>query len=123
MLGLPGEDESDMLETAEEMSRLALDSIKIHNLYVVKETPLADQYHRGEVELMSRDEYIRVLVSFLELLPPTMVIERISGESPDPYFVAPSWCLDKPGILRGLRTELESRDTYQGRLFRPITSQ
>ncbi|HEX5104375.1 MAG TPA: TIGR01212 family radical SAM protein, partial [Pirellulaceae bacterium] len=78
-------------------------------------TPLADQVARGEVTLMERDDYIRTLVDFLELLPPEMIVERISGDAPPDYFVGPSWCLDKPATLRALQHELQCRDTWQGK--------
>lgn len=114
ILGLPGESASDMLATAREMARLKPDAVKIHNLYAVKNTPLAEQVERGEVTLMERAEYVRTLIDFLELLPPDMVVERISGDAPPDYFVGPSWCLDKPGVLLALREELARRDTCQG---------
>ncbi|HEY6565807.1 MAG TPA: TIGR01212 family radical SAM protein, partial [Pirellulaceae bacterium] len=117
MLGLPGESSSDMLATAVAMAGLKLDLIKLHNLYVVRNTPLAEQYARGEVQLLGRDEYMSVLVDFVEQLPPTTIVERISGESPGSYFVAPTWCLDKPNILRALRAEFERRDSWQGKYY------
>ena len=119
MLGLPGESRADMLATAREVARLQFDAVKIHNLYAVKQTPLAEQVARGEVTLLGRDEYIAALVDFLELLPPTMVVERISGDAPPDYFVGPAWCLDKPGVLRALQAELTRRDTWQGKRFQP----
>jgi len=119
ILGLPGESHADMLATARECARLKLDAIKIHNLYAVKNTPLADQVARGEVTLMSRDDYIATLIDFLELLPPNMVVERISGDAPPDYFVGPTWCLDKPGVLLALNAEMERRDSWQGRQFSP----
>lgn len=115
ILGLPGESREEMLAGAVEMARLRLDAVKIHNLYAVKRTVLAEQVERGEVQLMERDEYISTLVDFLELLPPTMIVERISGEAPPDYFVGPAWCLDKPGILRALQAEFERRDSWQGK--------
>jgi len=117
ILGLPGETHADMLATAREVARLGFDSVKIHNLYAVKRTPLAEQVERGEVQLMGRDEYVRTLIDFLELLPPEMVVERISGDAPPDYFVGPSWCLNKPGVLLALRQEMERRDTWQGKHF------
>jgi uncharacterized protein len=117
ILGLPGETHADMLATAHEVARLGFDSVKIHNLYAVKRTPLADQVERGEVTLLGRDEYIRTLIDFLELLPSEMIVERISGDAPSDYFVGPTWCLDKPGVLLALRAEMERRDTWQGKLF------
>ena len=117
ILGLPGESHADMMASADEMARLRLDSIKMHNLYAVKNTPLADQVVAGEVELMQRDEYVGTLIDFIERLPPEMVVERVSGEAPPDYFVGPSWCLDKPGVLNAIRQEFERRNTWQGRLF------
>ncbi len=117
ILGLPGESHDDMLATAREVARLKLDSVKIHNLYAVKDTPLADQVARGEVRLMERDEYIQVLVDFLELLPPEMIVERISGDAPPDYFVGPAWCLDKPALRAALDAELIRRDTWQGKSY------
>jgi uncharacterized protein len=115
ILGLPGETKGDMLATAREVARLGLDSVKIHNLYAVKDTPLADQVARGEVTLLGRDEYIQTLIDFLELLPPEMIVERISGDAPPDYFIGPSWCLDKPSVLLALREEMERRDAWQGK--------
>jgi radical SAM protein (TIGR01212 family) len=119
ILGLPGETREEMLAGAREMARLQLDAVKIHNLYAVKRTQLAEQVERGKVQLMERDEYISTLVDFLEILPPKMVVERISGEAPPDYFVGPAWCLDKPGILRALQAEFERRDSWQGKSWSP----
>jgi radical SAM protein (TIGR01212 family) len=116
ILGIPGESTDDMLATARELARLGVDSVKLHNLYAVKNTPLADQVRSGQVQLMSRHDYVRTLVDVLELLPPDVVVERISGDAPPDYFVGPAWCLDKPAVLRALQEELERRDTYQGRM-------
>jgi radical SAM protein (TIGR01212 family) len=115
MLGLPGETHEDMMATAREVARLGLDGVKIHNLYVVRNTPLADQFARGEVTLMDRDAYIATLVDFLELLPPTTLVERISGDAPPDYFVATTWCLDKPAVRTAFEAELARRDTWQGK--------
>ncbi len=117
ILGLPGESHRDMMATATEMARLELDAIKIHNLYAVKNTPLADDVAAGKVKLMERDVFVAALVDFLERLPATMVVDRVTGEAPPDYFIGPSWCLDKPGLLQAIATELEQRNTYQGRFF------
>ena len=117
ILGIPGESHADMLASAREVARLEIDAVKIHNLYAVKNTPLADQVARGEVALMNRDDYIRTLVDVLEILPPSCVVERISGEAPPDYFIGPSWCLDKPGILTALEAEFRRRNTWQGTLY------
>ncbi|MEM8945588.1 MAG: TIGR01212 family radical SAM protein [Planctomycetota bacterium] len=114
ILGLPGETHADMLATARELARLNIDAVKIHNLYCVKNTKLAEQVAAGEVELMGQAEYVRTVVDFLELLPPAMIVERISGDAPPDYFVGPDWCLDKPAVKLAIESELERRDSWQG---------
>jgi radical SAM protein (TIGR01212 family) len=123
ILGLPGESHDDMMETARVLASLPVQAVKIHNLHVVKDTPLADQYARGEVGLLSREEYVRTVCDFLERLRPEMVIHRLSGDAPPDYLVAPDWCLDKPALLRTIRTELEARDSWQGRLYVPSNAE
>jgi uncharacterized protein len=115
MLGLPGESHGDMMATAEEVARLQVDAVKLHNLYVVKNTPLADELAAGKVRLLEQDEYVATLVDFLERLPARYVVERVSGEAPPDYFVGPPWCLNKPAVLEAVRREFERRNTWQGR--------
>jgi radical SAM superfamily enzyme len=114
ILGLPGESHDDMMQTADEVARLQLDAVKIHNLYCVKNTPLADQVARGEVQLMERADYVRTVVDFIERLPPTMIVDRISGDAPPDYFVGPSWCLDKPAVKNAVLAEFARRSSRQG---------
>jgi radical SAM protein (TIGR01212 family) len=114
ILGLPGESHDDMMATAHELARLGVDAVKIHNLYCVKNTPLADQVERGEVRLMERADYVRTLVDFIELLPPTMIVDRISGDAPPDYFIGPTWCLDKPAVKTAVLAEFARRNTWQG---------
>jgi hypothetical protein len=115
MLGLPGETPDDMLATAREVARLGVDAVKLHNLYAVKNTPLADEVAAGAVTLIERDAYVATLVDFIELLPRECVIERVSGEAPPDYFVGPAWCLDKPAVRAAIEKEFERRDTWQGK--------
>jgi radical SAM superfamily enzyme len=68
---------------------------------------------------MERDDYVRTLVDFLELLPPRVVVERISGDAPPDYFVGPAWCLDKPAVKAAIHQEFQRRDTWQGKHFVP----
>ncbi len=117
MLGLPGESHDDMLATSREVGRLGIDAVKIHNLYCVKNTPLADQVARGEVRLMERAEYVHTLVDFIELLPPTMIVDRISGDAPPDYFIGPTWCLDKPAVRTAVLAEFARRVSWQGKRF------
>ena len=115
ILGLPGESHADMLATARELARVNIDAVKLHNLYCVKNTKLAEQVEAGEVQLIQREDYVRTVVDFLELLPPTMVVERISGDAPPDYFIGPDWCLDKPAVKLAIESEFDRRDTWQGK--------
>lgn len=114
ILGLPGESHDDMMATAKELARTGVDAVKLHNLYAVKRTLLADQLERGEVTLISQQDYVRAVVDFLELTPPHVVVERVSGDAPPDYFVAPEWCLDKGGVRAMIDREFSRRDSYQG---------
>ena len=115
MLGLPGESHQQMMETAREVAALQVDAVKIHNLYAVKNTDLATQVERGEVQLMELDEYARTVTEFIEWLPPGMVVERISGDAPPDYFLGPAWCQDKSRALAVIDEQFQQRDTWQGK--------
>jgi len=115
ILGLPGESHDDMLATADALAKLPIHAVKIHNLHVVKDTPLEKMHERGEARMFERDEYVQVVCDFLERLRPDMVIHRLSGDAPPDYLVAPLWCLDKPALLRAIHEELERRDSWQGK--------
>jgi radical SAM protein (TIGR01212 family) len=115
ILNVPGESHADMLATADALAALPVQAVKIHNLHVVRGTPLEEMFRRGEVRLFERDEYVEVLCDFLERLPPEMVIQRLSGDAPPDYLVAPAWCADKPALLRAIHNELGGRDSWQGR--------
>jgi radical SAM protein (TIGR01212 family) len=114
ILGLPGESREEMLATADLLAGLPIQAVKVHNLHVVKDTPLAEQYARGEVRLFERQEYVELVCDFLERLPAELVIHRLQGDAPPDYLVAPRWCLDKAGLLRAIDAELERRDSRQG---------
>lgn len=114
MLGLPGETRDQMLETAGEMARLGVDAVKLHNLYVVRDTPLAALWERGELLLPSCDEYVQMVVDFLERTPPECVIDRIIGDAPPQYLLAPDWCRQKAAFRQAVEREFDRRGTRQG---------
>lgn len=117
ILGFPGEKREDMLAAPFLLNRLAIDGVKLHNLHVIKHTPLEHLYHAGKVKLFSRDEYVNLVIDFLELLDPAIVIHRLSGETYRAITVAPEWSVDKIGVHNAIYQALESRDTWQGRLL------
>jgi len=117
ILGLPGESRDDMRATARELARLAIDSVKLHNLYVPRDTRLADLLAAGAVRLPGRDEYASYVVDFLEVLHPGCVVDRLGADAPPEFLVAPDWCLDKPAVRAAVDAEFARRDTWQGREF------
>ncbi len=117
ILGLPHETRDDMLSTAREVARLKIESVKLHNLHAVKDTRLAQAVSERTVRLLERDEYVACVVDFLEQLAPDCVIDRLSGDAPAEYLVAPRWCLDRSAVRAAVERELQRRDTWQGRYF------
>ena len=117
ILGLPGENKEMMLQTALFISTLPVHGVKIHLMYVVKGTPLERLYEKGGFHCMQREEYADLVVDFLELLPPNMVIQRLTGDPIHSQLVAPSWAKKKSENLRLIQETFERRNTWQGRLF------
>jgi uncharacterized protein len=114
ILGLPGETAADMIATAREFARLRIDAVKIHNLHAVRATLLAEMVARGETILPCLDEYVGYVVNFLEHLPPGCVIDRLGGDAPPQYLVAPAWCANKSAVRAAVEAELQRRNTWQG---------
>lgn len=114
ILGLPGESAEDMRQTALALAPLGIHAVKPHNLYVVRGTPLEQWLADGRLRLMELEEYAARLVDFLELLPAEVVVERLSGDAPREYLVAPRWCLDKQAVRRAVEAEFRRRGTRQG---------
>ena len=115
ILGLPGEDREMMIETHRRLADLPIDGIKIHLLHVMRNTVMANQYERGEFELLSRPQYVSLVCDVLEILRPTVVIQRMHADAPADVLVGPEWCLDKNRVLADIRAELTQRDTWQGK--------
>jgi radical SAM protein (TIGR01212 family) len=117
ILGLPGEGPKEMTATAEYLARLPLHGVKIHLLYVVKDSGLACLHQTGEYVCLTEDQYVQRVVDFIERLPAHLVIHRLTGDPHPEELVAPAWCLDKPGVLRRFRNEFDRRGTRQGSYF------
>lgn len=112
--GLPGETAEMMLETAEKLSHLDIHSIKIHLLHIIKGTALAAEYEKGSFEAMTFEDYINIVCSQIELLPPEVIIERITGDGDRSTLIAPKWSLDKKRVMNGVDKEFVRRDSFQG---------
>ena len=115
ILGLPGEEKKNMLETAEAIAGLGIDGVKIHLLYVVKGTKMESLYLDGEYRCLEQDEYARLVCDFLELLPEEMVIQRLTGDPHRDELVAPIWSLEKAKTIALIKNIFEKRDSRQGK--------
>jgi radical SAM protein (TIGR01212 family) len=116
ILGLPTEDREDMLETADFLSSLGIDGVKIHPLHVMKETELERIYSEKPFRLLTEEEYADLVVDFIERLPEKTVVQRITGEAPQELLIAPSWCShrEKHRVIDLIRKRFVERDTRQG---------
>ncbi len=112
--GLPGEAKEMMINTAKFLNDLDIDGIKIHMLHVIKNTPLADIYLARPFPILTKDEYIDIVVSQLEVLKPEIVIHRLTGDPKKEDLIAPDWVLKKFVVLNDIDKEMKRRDTYQG---------
>lgn len=117
ILGLPGETRDEMLAVAGELNRLGVDGVKLHLLHVMKGTVLAEMYGRGEVKVLDRDEYAGLVCDFLELLDPSILIHRLTGDGGHDNLIAPLWSLKKFEVLNLIDAEMEHRGTRQGFRF------
>jgi len=114
ILGLPGEGPGEMAATAEFLARLPVHGVKIHLLYVVKDSALARLHEQGEYVCLTEDQYVSGVVDFMERLPPHLVIHRLTSDPHAEELVAPAWCLDKPRVIKLIREEFLRRGTCQG---------
>ena len=112
--GLPYETSQDMLNTIKDLNSFDIQGIKIHSLYVLKNTPLEVMYNNQEFSLMSLDKYIEITAKQLELLNPNIIIHRISGDAPKDQLVAPLWGLKKFVVMNELDKYMKNNNIHQG---------
>lgn len=112
--GLPGEGPEDMMRTARKLAEYRPHEIKIHMLYVLKNTQINKMYERGEFSLLSLDEYASLVVDQLEVIPGDTVIGRVTGDGVREDLVAPLWTLKKTVVANEIDKEFARRGTYQG---------
>ena len=114
ILGLPGETAADMEASARYVGRCGAEGVKLHLLHILRGTPMAAEYAAGRVRTLELDEYITLLERCLEVLPPEVVIHRLTGDAPKRDLIAPLWSADKKRVLNAIRQRFESDDLIQG---------
>jgi len=121
ILGLPGEDREDMLAAADEMSRLPIGFLKLHQLQVIRDTALERLYRKSPFPVFEYEAYIRLVCDFLERLSPSIHIQRFCATAPGTILVAPRWSLSRHHLLNDIRREMARRDAVQGdRMKQPV---
>lgn len=124
ILGLPGESREEMLEEADTLSRLPLTMLKLHQLQLIKGTQMAAEYAAvpEDFHLFSADEYVDLVIDFLERLRPDLVLERFVSQSPASLLARPGWGLKNHEFVAKVKRRLQERDARQGRLFQLSSS-
>lgn len=124
ILGLPGESREEMLAEADVLSRLPLTMLKLHQLQLIKGTQMAAEYAAvpEDFHLFSADEYVDLVIDFLERLRPDLVLERFVSQSPASLLARPGWGLKNHEFVAKVKRRLQERDARQGRLFQLSSS-
>ena len=117
IIGLPGETGEHVRHTTRELARLKPDGLKIHCLYIYKDTPLEKEYLRDEFQPISQEDFVSQACDVLEHIPPDTVIQRLTSDPWESRLVAPVWALQKQAILRAIEQELMQRNTRQGQCW------
>jgi radical SAM protein (TIGR01212 family) len=117
IIGFPWENKDLWLKEADVLSGLATDSLKIHQLHIVKDTLLGHQYMKKPFDLLTFTQYLDIIVLFLERLNPRIVIQRLFGEAPPDILIAPKWNKRNAEILHSISKEFERRNSWQGKYF------
>ena len=120
IFGLPGESIQDMLNTIDFVAGTKTWGIKFHLLHLMKNTKMVELYISGKLRFLEQDEYIDLIVDSLERIPGSMVIHRLTGDSPRELLIGPIWSLKKWEVLNGIDKRLLERSTWQGKLYREI---
>ena len=115
IVGFPTETKEEMLSMADEVSHIPIDFLKIHQLQVIKDTPLEIIYRERPFHVFEYEEYLEFVTEFIERLPPRMVLQRLFATAPDNILIAPRWGKSRQEILRDIEKRLEFKDTYQGK--------
>ncbi len=117
ILGLPGETKKDMLVTARLLAGLGIQGLKIHLLYVAQGSEMERLLKAGQYTPLAQQEYVDLVCDVLELIPPNVVIQRLTGDPRPEELVAPLWARDKMGTIDAIKSVLKERGSFQGKYF------
>ena len=114
---LPYETEADMLKTVKDLKGLHFHSLKIHMLHISSNSAIRHMYEKEKFRLLTKEEYVAVVVKQLELLKEDIIIERLTGDPVRELLIAPEWVLNKTDVLNSIDKLMKEKDTFQGRLY------
>ncbi len=125
ILGLPGESREEILHHADVLSTLPLTTLKVHQLQLIRQTKMAHDFAKKpeDFHLYEVDEYIDLVIDFIEKLNPSIVVERFVSQSPKELLIAPDWGLKNYEFTAKVHKRLAERETWQGRLFTPLSAE
>jgi radical SAM protein (TIGR01212 family) len=115
IIGLPWDDKTDAVENAKVISALGVEQVKIHALYIVRNTVMAEWYQQGAITLISKDEYIERVIAFLEHLHPDIVVQRLIGRAPEEATLFANWQTGWWKIRDEIEQTMEARQSFQGK--------
>lgn len=120
ILGLPGESREDLIKQAERLSELPLTTLKMHQLQLIRGTRMAHEYalHPEVFHLFSADEYIDLVIDYVEHLRPDLILERFVSQSPRELLIAPDWGLKNHEFTDRVKKRMKERDAWQGKAYR-----
>ena len=105
------------METTRAVANLDVQGIKIHLLHLLKGTPMVKQYEKGMLEFLSFEDYVSLVCDQLEILPPEIIVHRITGDGPIDLMIGPMWSVNKWEVLNAIDDELLRRNSWQGKLW------
>ena len=125
ILGLPGENREEIMHHADRLSALPVTTLKLHQLQLIRNTRMAKEYaeHPEEFHLYTADEYIDLVIDFIEKLNPSIVVERFVSQSPKELLIAPDWGLKNFEFTAKVNKRIAERNARQGRLFIPFSQE
>ena len=119
ILGLPGEERVSLIRQAQQLSELPITTLKLHQLQLIRGTRMAEEFDESpeDFHLFELDEYIEVVVDYLENLRPDIIVERFASQSPKELRIAPDWGLKTYELVEKIKRRMRERDTWQGKNY------
>lgn len=112
---LPYETKEEMLISAQKVGELPIHAVKLHMLHLMQDTKMASQYAQNSFPILSKEEYIDVIISQLEVLPKEIIIQRLTGDGIQEKLILPDWTKKKVIVLNDIDKEMVKRNTWQGK--------